>query len=320
MSYHTSIRAVSIAMLFFPVSADFLFGGIPGAPWPVLCVSAFAACCILVCSPVASQGRNEALIPVAAIVVLNCVCSATGLGFVPAAACSTAGVLLHVLLAALDKYRRPRLLFGPDAVWSAVEEYAKLAHIAFILPVGLLASVFAGASGTLRWIPACILACIYAAQYVRTYTGLTLVMTRTSEDKIKDLARIIAGNRLSTEDESELVRMKSVYARCVKLMNEKKPFLDPDMGLDDLASLVYCNRSYLSRSINTFSGVNFRQFVNRCRIDYAQTLIDKDPHLKVSELSTMCGFNTPVSFTMAFKLNTGVVPSDYIRDKAFSLK
>ena len=100
-------------------------------------------------------------------------------------------------------------------------------------------------------------------------------------------------------------------------MNEKKPFLDPDFHMEDMAEEMYSNKLYLSRTINILSGRNFRQFINYHRIQYAISLFKKDPRLKVSEVATMSGFHSSVSFNMAFKVNMGKTPTEWLGEHTF---
>ena len=54
-----------------------------------------------------------------------------------------------------------------------------------------------------------------------------------------------------------------LYDRCCRYMTEYKPFLVESFSLQDLANALYTNKGYLSKTINHFSGRNFRTYVNR---------------------------------------------------------
>lgn len=43
-------------------------------------------------------------------------------------------------------------------------------------------------------------------------------------------------------------------------------------------------------------------------------LFRKDPRLKVTEAAELSGFNSAVSFNMAFKVNTGMTPSEWLQE------
>lgn len=113
-----------------------------------------------------------------------------------------------------------------------------------------------------------------------------------------------------TEDE----RMAVLYDRVQEYMRENRPYLEADFSEDDMASALYTNKAYLSRTINRNSGMNFCRYVNSFRVEYAISLMREDARMKVTEISIMAGFHTVVSFNMAFKLVTNCTPSEYQRN------
>lgn len=113
--------------------------------------------------------------------------------------------------------------------------------------------------------------------------------------------------------------MTKLYERALALMEEKRPWLDGDFCVGHLAKRLFCNRAFLSRSINICSGHNFRWLVNYYRILYASDLMRKDPHMKVEEVAKLSGFNTLPTFNYSFKLLMKERPSEYqarIRSKS----
>lgn len=102
-----------------------------------------------------------------------------------------------------------------------------------------------------------------------------------------------------------------IYSKICLYMKEEKPFLDPSFDLDDLALHFYTNRGYVSRLINVHSKMNFSQFVNKYRLDYAITLFMKDPSLKIGELASLSGYANRVTFHSAFKVFYSMTPSEW---------
>ena len=70
---------------------------------------------------------------------------------------------------------------------------------------------------------------------------------------------------------------------------------------------------YISKAICAYTGRNFCQFVNYYRIAYAVELFRSNPNMKIVDISSRSGFNSSVSFTMAFRLFMGDKPSDWFR-------
>ena len=92
-----------------------------------------------------------------------------------------------------------------------------------------------------------------------------------------------------------------LYDRCCRYMSERKPFLVESFSLGDLAAAMYSNKVYLSRTINYFSGKNFRQYVNYYRVMYAMELFRNNRNLKVNDLAELSGFHSATTFNQAFK-------------------
>ena len=102
-----------------------------------------------------------------------------------------------------------------------------------------------------------------------------------------------------------------LYDRCCRYMTERRPFLVESFSLQDLANAVYTNKGYLSKTINRFSGRNFRQYVNYYRVMYAMELFRNNMSLRVSDLSQLSGFHSSTSFFQSFKSVMGEPPSHW---------
>ena len=134
----------------------------------------------------------------------------------------------------------------------------------------------------------------------------------------------VAQPRESDEASSDLFQMTAVdqylYDRCCRYMTERRPFLVDRFTLQDLANAVYTNTTYLSKTINRFSGRNFRQYVNYYRVMYAMELFRSNMSLRITELAELCGFHSVTSFYQSFKQVMGETPSQWcsrLRNKYF---
>ena len=107
--------------------------------------------------------------------------------------------------------------------------------------------------------------------------------------------------------------MALLYGRILEYMEKNAPFLEEDFSLPQMATDLYSNRVYLSKTINMMSGRNFCQFINWYRVTHAKEMMRKDPHLKVLEVATMSGFHSVVSFNQAFKMYEGTTPSVWLQ-------
>lgn len=104
---------------------------------------------------------------------------------------------------------------------------------------------------------------------------------------------------------------RELFGRAVEMMRSKRPFLLYEFTIHDMAQRLYTNKTYLSRTINTFSGRGFRSFVNFFRIQYSIQLFRGNMALKVHTLAELSGFHSQVTYTTAFKLEMGITPGEY---------
>ena len=310
-AYRTCIRLFSLSVLVVPICVDWFFGDSPLADGtPAVC--ALAAAAVLICPPLTKDVSCRSVLRYLYILPALALMAVFRFGVYIDVLILGVGVMAHATLWGINRFSNVRSLFGSAAVWNGVEDFVAMYYISVYQSVACLcvAIVVRGISPWLSALPA-VLLCILL--YVKDYMGYTVFLTLKKERKIKEMIKVTLQSELKTDDEHELARMKVLYDRCVSIMESQRPYLDPEFSLDACSLLVYTNKVYLSRTVNSFSGRNFRQFVNHYRIQYALDLLAKNPRLKVAELSDMCGFNTSVSFSMAFKINVGETPSDYIR-------
>ena len=223
----------------------------------------------------------------------------------------------YFISVAIRRFSILRMFFRSSAAWETVEDFSRFLYSIFYLAlsvVGLCSLLAPGDSGVTMAIISILLHMIlYAVLFLRASTGHTFVIGRDTEKRIQE---IIRGNlRISIMERVEADRkMDNLYKRVMMFMDEKKPYLDPAFDMKTLSERMYSNKLYLSKTINLLSGRNFRQFINYHRVQYAISLFKADPKLKVGEVSEMSGFNSSVSFNMAFKVNTGKTPREWIQD------
>jgi AraC-like DNA-binding protein len=113
--------------------------------------------------------------------------------------------------------------------------------------------------------------------------------------------------------EAALAEIGAEMLERVAYFESERPYLNGDLTINDLVKVLYSNKLYISKAISHFTGRNFCQFVNYYRVIYSVERFRDNPELKVLELSNLCGFNSMVSYTMAFRLFMGETPSEWCR-------
>lgn len=114
-----------------------------------------------------------------------------------------------------------------------------------------------------------------------------------------------------TPKQEETIR--NIYGRLEAYFVSAQPYLDGSLTINDVARRLYTNKVYVSRAVNHCSGLNYCQYVNRYRVNYAVELFRKNPRLKIGDLAQQSGFNTQASFNMSFRLFMKESPRDWCR-------
>lgn len=83
-----------------------------------------------------------------------------------------------------------------------------------------------------------------------------------------------------------------------------------DISLKNIAQALGYNTNYVSQVFHQFVNMNFRQYVNQYRVEYACHLL-RENTLTISEIALESGFQTLRSFNRAFYSQMCVTPSKY---------
>jgi AraC-like DNA-binding protein len=105
--------------------------------------------------------------------------------------------------------------------------------------------------------------------------------------------------------------------RLLRYMETKKPYLDVDLTIQDIAQALNIPRHYLTQVINEKLNKNFYQFINEYRVEEVKSLLkDIDYHkYTMTAIAFEAGFNSKSAFNSVFKEITGMTPSEYREKK-----
>lgn len=96
-------------------------------------------------------------------------------------------------------------------------------------------------------------------------------------------------------------------------------FRNPDLKPADLAAALSTNARYVTDAIKAARGQTFTQYVNDCRIAYAQQLFRLHPDKKIMEVAFDAGFSSERSFFRIFKTATGMTTQEWLQNHADSV-
>ena len=98
----------------------------------------------------------------------------------------------------------------------------------------------------------------------------------------------------------------------IEYMDIKKPYLEPEISLEDVAKDLSINTRLLSQIINQSFKKNFNGYLNEFRINEAiKQLSDIRNKKTIQEIIFDSGFNTVSNFYTEFKKHTGLTPQEF---------
>ena len=100
-----------------------------------------------------------------------------------------------------------------------------------------------------------------------------------------------------------------------QLMEEKQLYLNSDLKLPDVASLLDISPRKLAEYIKEHEDCSFAQFINEYRIEHAKRLLQEQPEKKLTQVAIESGFANETSFFRTFKSITGTTPREWLAQK-----
>lgn len=298
---------ISLSGTAFLVVLDILIGRESFSVWNITVDLLFANAVMVFC-PFLHEKESDFTMFTSALFLLCAVMTLLPVKkLMPPAVLGTMAVNLFLVLR--RKFAKVRNLFKSDEVWNNVLDYSNV-FIAFLLVLPSMLTFY----GTVASAVAAVLQlALLAASYSLKTRNLSFLLNGKNTKLIKSIANANLRDPQDCDATADSRRMKALYKSAMDYMEKNQPYLDENFNLEDFARKLYTNKVYLSRTVNTLSGRNFRQFVNYYRVKYSTDLFRQDPRLKVEELAMMSGFHTVVSYNMAFHLFMNETPSEWMR-------
>jgi AraC-like DNA-binding protein len=165
---------------------------------------------------------------------------------------------------------------------------------------------------TLRWISSiinlvtCLLVFLFP-KVLYAFLNLTKILTGSNISQLIN----------SDFDGGEKVEQSyKLIAEKLELYFESKPYLQPSFNLSDIARDTQIPFKQISLFFQVYHQVNFSQWKNMARINYAKDLLNNGQakNLTLEAIALSCGYLSRSNFIKEFKKYTGKNPSDYIKD------
>jgi len=114
-------------------------------------------------------------------------------------------------------------------------------------------------------------------------------------------------SNISKEKASDLAKRLEV------LIQDEKPYLDPELNLKALSGMLGASSKELSQVINQVYGINYAHFISQYRLAEAKRLLKsaEHQHLSIAAIAYDSGFNSISSFNSQFKKQEAMTAKDY---------
>ncbi|MFD0700420.1 helix-turn-helix domain-containing protein [Myroides pelagicus] len=125
----------------------------------------------------------------------------------------------------------------------------------------------------------------------------------------KRVAEVVVVEELQENERMEISQL--LYERIIKT----KVFLQEDLSLNHLASIVQVNEKRLRKYFKQSDASSYKAYINRLKIEYAVNLVsERNKQITVEELSVLAGFSTRLAFYRAFVQVHGFPPSKLLHE------
>lgn len=216
-----------------------------------------------------------------------------------------------LMLGIYFRIRIVRMLLQSGSVWFWLRLSMDAFYCLSLVSLSMISLMLQG-SPLLYWMIFIMVTLYMSACSWRIISDSQFVLMQRHERRIVESMKLLPVETVGTASKDEDV-YKELFDRIQRFFEEEKPYLNGNLTINDVVSEVFSNKVYISRAISQFTGRNFCQYVNYHRVMYIMDYYRAHPDLKVSDLWPICGFNTIVSFNMAFRLFVGENPSEWCR-------
>lgn len=143
-----------------------------------------------------------------------------------------------------------------------------------------------------------------------------------SDAERKTTDRFLAGGPVTPEADSisptaKSRRLYELYVDIMRLFEEEKLYLDPDLSAWKLARILGTNTTYVSACISMYKKENFNSLLNFYRIREACERIEEHIHstVRMDEIMEASGYRSTSTFYRAFNEFTKMTPKAYLEQK-----
>ena len=121
---------------------------------------------------------------------------------------------------------------------------------------------------------------------------------------------ILSAFSLLAEKSAFIAKKASDVTTLQKILDYCESNYRDNISLEDVSKALFISKSYISHTFSEKIQMGFRDYINSLRVSSALNHL-KDGKLSMSEISTVCGFESIRSFNRAFKKIYQTTPTEY---------
>jgi YesN/AraC family two-component response regulator len=106
----------------------------------------------------------------------------------------------------------------------------------------------------------------------------------------------------------------SIVQRMNDYVEKKKPYIDPNLKMSDLADYLHLSSSKLSQVFNLYLKESYYDYINTYRLEAFKQLVAQGEGRRytITALSEKCGFKRS-NFFATFRKMEGMTPTEYLK-------
>jgi AraC-like DNA-binding protein len=140
---------------------------------------------------------------------------------------------------------------------------------------------------------------------------------KTTKNSEEETAVVLNDEAIGMEEIIDEDARKSfkMVADTLEIYFQSKPYLQPGFNLSTITSQTDLPYHKITSYFSVYLGINFNDWKNNARVDYAVDLINsgRAKNLTLESIATSCGFLSRSNFVNAFKKKMNMTPSEYMR-------
>jgi len=128
------------------------------------------------------------------------------------------------------------------------------------------------------------------------------------------LLLFLRDNEKSKQDDTVLILPPSLHTvkLFLKELESIPQLLEKEWSVKEMAKLCRMSESHFTQCCRKLTNKSPAHFLNYCRVQYALSLMARNPQRSITDIALDCGFTTSQYFATVFKKMTGKTPSSYL--------